>query len=64
MDGDVCLATADANGRIVLDLDHWPDEFLFTASGYGSERWGQEHWMRFYAQPAVWLVRSDPDKGH
>jgi len=64
MDGDVCLATADANGRIVLGLDHWPDKLIFTAPGYEPEEWRQERWLGTYDEAVVWLVHSDPGKDH
>ena len=60
MDRDKCLATADANGRIVLDLDYWPETFTFTAPDYESEEWQAERWLAAFDEAPIWLVRTQP----
>lgn len=55
MDGDECLGTSDMNGRIVLDLDHWPETVRFLAPGHESTVWPQKRWLIAYEGSSVLL---------
>ncbi len=62
MEGLNCLAVSDANGRVVLDLDYWPQAVTWVAPGFEPLIWRTDEWMQFLDNAHVRLPRSGGQK--